>query len=142
MKVTRKVKIITALGTLFLIGVALVWICGHLPFTQRSQVRHALGVSCLPYSVTINKAGGESWTDYSFYADISINPDDIDYILQGREFEESKYLGKIPKSYLENYEPFEHNSRYEWGDWSDIGAICNLYIHRSEGRVFIEFGAD
>lgn len=113
-----------------------------MPFTDRNGVRHALGVSRLPLSVEISAVRVDSWTDYIFNADITVDPSDMDYLLSGRDFKKQDDKGEIPEYYIDNYEAFDHDSRYVWGDYSKLGVSCSLYVNRTEGRIFIDYGAD
>jgi hypothetical protein len=116
----------------------LIWLCGHMPFSDRGKVRHALGINILPLSVRIHETYVDSWTDYIFTAEISFNSNDIEKLTSGREF--SKYTPS-----QENFIAIPNKKdtvTYSWSTSEGGFARCKFVIDQSKTRGSLEFAAD
>ena len=137
-----------------LLFILLAWYMGLVPVFNgpaRAGVRHALGFRFLPWSVTVNAASTDAWTDYVFRGDISIHPADFEKLLAARNYEMQPFQpseeslsesvdGRHPgfhvaETWVCSYSP--PPSRLD-----DHGTTITLETNAERNRVFILYGTD
>lgn len=103
---------------------------------DRSKLRHALNLRRLPPTTRIVGAGGESWTDYLFVADLTISPDHFDKLLSGRNFSEEKYFPERVESdaYLK-LRPL--NVSRSW-----FSSGCLVSANEAKTRAYVRYISD
>ncbi len=120
----------TILGSLCLV----VFIAQSLRW--RAGLRHALNLKRLPPTTRVIGAGGESWTDYLFVADISISPEYFKEQLSGREFGAEDYFQeRIESDWFLKLKPL-HVSQ----SWFASG--CSVSVNETRTRVYVRYISD
>ena len=145
----RRWKLLITVGLLLSILCLAGRNVGFFGGRDAAAIRHALDLKVLPRSLKIVGTGGESWTDYLFEADLSIQPSDIDHLVSGRNFESYEEFRTETDPYMmRSHKPFQINSALRWteappyrGDVS-IPAECTVFINEEQDRVFLRFTAD
>ena len=126
----------------FAIFLFLLWYNGFLPVgADRARLRHALDLWWLPASVSIDRAASESWTDYIFEAEVSIDPTDLQKLLRGRSFSQDDFAYQPQTSAyrINGYIGFPIAAKWQWhqGD-----ATCEVYSNSEHRKVLVRFMAD
>ena len=134
---------------------AVAWYFGMVPVgagPARANLRHAVNLKILPSGVKVNSSGMEAWTDYIFEADICIDPNNFEKLLDGRDFELSKnlmYGVDFTRAYrIPDYTGFKVSEVWYWEDVpadapeGGIGSRCTVYTNQERNRVFIRYSSD
>ena len=148
-------------GCLFTAFVAVIvafvwaWYSGLIPIGDsqaRAGLRHAVDLRMLPSGVTVNSSGVESWADYIFEVDISIDPASFEELLEGRDFIVSKHLMygmQSTEAYrIPGYSGFEVSEVWHWEDVPEdapeggIGTRCTIYTNSERNRAFVRYSSD
>ena len=100
----------------------------------------------------MNSSGVESWTDYIFEVDISIDPASFEELLEGRDFIVSKHLMYGMQSteayWIPGYSGFEVSEVWHWEDVPEdtpeggIGTRCTIYTNSERNRAFVRYSSD
>ena len=127
---------------IFLLFVLLFTGLRHLT-KERSELGHALDLTFLPFSVRIVESGREVWTDYLYEATITLDPDDFEKLISGRDFKKSKWNGDYTSpNWIPSHEPFKIAEEWEWESESENpnkGAYCTVQANAKRDMVFIQF---
>lgn len=146
MKLKKPIILLIACGAIF-IG----WNLGLIPDFRdpdRLAIRHALNISSLPDSLRINATGKESWTDYMFEADLSVDPQDFQQLVSKREFMKAPRSTFRPSHTralrMQDYEGFEYDEIWSWADETEIEenrfpTSCKIMVTKEHDRLYLVY---